>query len=102
MTSNRKLNMVFTRGNTTKTISLANPRQDITGAEVHSVMKDIVAKDTIQPQPSHKYRKKATDVKICCLFCVLNSTFTFAYCRPSAEIDWFLPPGCRKSCLPAY
>lgn len=45
MTSNRKLNMVFTRGNTTKTISLANPRQDVTGAEVHSVMKDIVAKE---------------------------------------------------------
>ena len=45
MTSNRKLNMVFTRGNATKTISLANPRQDVTGAEVHSVMKDIVAKE---------------------------------------------------------
>ena len=45
MTSNRKLNMVFTRGNTTKTISLANPRQDVTGAEVHSVMKYIVAKE---------------------------------------------------------
>ena len=45
MTSNRKLNMVFTRGNTTKTISLANPRQDVTGPEVHSVMKDIVAKE---------------------------------------------------------
>ena len=35
MISNRKLNMVFTRGNTTKTISLANPRQDVTGPEVH-------------------------------------------------------------------
>ena len=45
MISNRKLNMVFTRGNATKTISLANPRQDVTGAEVHSVMKDIVAKE---------------------------------------------------------
>ena len=45
MISNRKLNMVFTRGNTTKTISLANPRQDVTGPEVHSVMKDIVAKE---------------------------------------------------------
>ena len=43
MTSNRKLNMAFTRGNTTKTISLANPRQDVTGPEVHGVMKDIIA-----------------------------------------------------------
>lgn len=45
MTSNRKLNMVFTRGTTTKTISLANPRQDVTGAQVHGVMKDIIAKE---------------------------------------------------------
>ena len=57
MISNRKLNMVFTRGNTTKTISLANPRQDVTGPEEHSVMKDIVARDTIQPQSSLKYNK---------------------------------------------
>ena len=57
MISNRKLNMVFTRGNTTKTISLANPRQDVTGPELHSVMKDIVARDTIQPQFNHKYNK---------------------------------------------
>ena len=35
MTSNRKLNMVFTRGNTTKTISLANPRQDVAGASAY-------------------------------------------------------------------
>lgn len=55
MISNRKLNMVFTRGNTTKTISLANPRQDVTGAQVHGAMKDIIARDTIQPQSSHKY-----------------------------------------------
>lgn len=47
MISNRKLNMVFTRGNTTKTISLANPRQDVTGPEVHGVIKDIIA--TVQP-----------------------------------------------------
>ena len=45
MVSNSKRNMVFTRGNTTKTISLANPRQDVTGAEVYGVMKDIVAKE---------------------------------------------------------
>ena len=45
MISNRKLNMVFTRGNTTKTISLANPRHDVTGPEVHGVMKDIIAKE---------------------------------------------------------
>ena len=31
-----------------------------------------------------------------------TTIFTFAYCHPSAGIDWFLPPGCRKSCLPAY
>ena len=29
----------------TKTISLANPRQDVTGAQVHGVMKDIIAKE---------------------------------------------------------
>lgn len=45
MVSNRKLNMVFTRGNTTKIISLANPRQDLTSAEVHSVMQDIIDKE---------------------------------------------------------
>lgn len=53
--------------------------------------------------PAINTEKKATDSKkICCLFCVLNSAFTFAYCRPSAGIDWFLPLGYRKSCLPAY
>lgn len=45
MVSTRKLNMVFTRGNTTKMISLANPRQGLTSAEVHNVMQDIVAKE---------------------------------------------------------
>lgn len=45
MTSSRKLNMVFTRGSATKTISLANPRQGLTAAQVHSVMNDIIAKE---------------------------------------------------------
>ena len=45
MVSTRKLNMVFTRGNTTKMISLANPRHGLTSAEVHNVMQDIVAKE---------------------------------------------------------
>ena len=31
MISNRKLNMAFTRGNTTKTISLENPRPEVNG-----------------------------------------------------------------------
>lgn len=37
-----KLNMVFTRGNTTKTISLSNPREDLTAGEVQGVMQKIL------------------------------------------------------------
>ncbi|MGM9539530.1 DUF2922 domain-containing protein, partial [Anaerovibrio sp.] len=38
----KKLNMVFTRGESgTKTISLSNPKDGITAGEVKGVMQDI-------------------------------------------------------------
>ncbi len=45
MTTSRRLNMVFTRGTGSKTISLANPKEDITSEEVHNVMQDILDKE---------------------------------------------------------
>lgn len=45
MTTTRKLNMVFSRGSATKTISLADPREDIASAAVKSLMQDIIDKD---------------------------------------------------------
>ena len=45
----KKLNMVFTRGESgTKTISLADPKEDITASEVKGVMQNIVDKDVFQ------------------------------------------------------
>ena len=45
----KKLNMVFTRGESgTKTISLADPKEDITASEVKGVMQNIVDKDGFQ------------------------------------------------------
>lgn len=40
-----KLNMVFTRGTTTKTISIANPRTDIAGTEVKALMQEMLDKE---------------------------------------------------------
>ena len=45
----KKLNMVFTRGESgTKTISLAEPKDGITASEVKGVMQNIVGKDVFQ------------------------------------------------------
>ena len=45
----KKLNMVFTRGESgTKTISLAEPKDGITASEVKGVMQNIVDKDVFQ------------------------------------------------------
>ena len=45
----KKLNMVFTRGASgTKTISLADPKEDITASEVKGVMQNIIDKDVFQ------------------------------------------------------
>ena len=45
MTTSRRLNMVFSRGTGSKTISLANPREDVTSEQVHGVMQDILDKE---------------------------------------------------------
>ena len=45
MTSSRRLNMVFTRGTASKTISLANPKEDISSEQVHSLMQSIIDKE---------------------------------------------------------
>lgn len=45
MTISRRLNMVFTRGTGSKTISLANPKDDITAGQVKSLMQDILDKE---------------------------------------------------------
>lgn len=45
-TTAKKLNMVFTRGESgAKTISLSNPRDGISAGEVRGVMQDIIDKD---------------------------------------------------------
>ncbi len=45
----KKLNMVFTRGESgTKTISLAEPKDDITAGEVRGVMQKIIDKNVFQ------------------------------------------------------
>ena len=45
----KKLNMVFTRGESgTKTISLADPKEDITASEVKGVMQNIIDKGVFQ------------------------------------------------------
>lgn len=45
----KRLNMVFTRGESgTKTISLADPKEDITASEVKGIMQNIIDKDVFQ------------------------------------------------------
>ena len=45
----KKLNMVFTRGESgTKTISLGEPKDDITAGEVKGVMQNIIDKNVFQ------------------------------------------------------
>ena len=45
MTTSRRLNLVFSRGTGSKTISLANPKEDITSEQVHSLMQNIIDKE---------------------------------------------------------
>ena len=45
MTTSRRLNMVFSRGSATKTISLANPREDVTSEQVKNLMENILEKE---------------------------------------------------------